>query len=93
MLLLALLLATAPVKDRVAQLAREDLAKELKVAPQKIQTKSVQPKEWPDAGLGCPEPGRMYAQMITPGFEIVLEAKGRKYTYHSDQKRVVRCDR
>lgn len=49
--------------------------------------------DWTDSALGCPEPGRMYAQVITPGYKIVISAAGTTATYHSDRSdRVVRCD-
>jgi hypothetical protein len=36
----------------------------------------------------------MYAQVITPGFLIVLAAQGQTYEYHTDQKAtVVLCNR
>jgi hypothetical protein len=31
----------------------------------------------------------MYAQVITPGFRVVLEAEGKQYLYHTDQGRFV----
>jgi hypothetical protein len=29
-----------------------------------------------DASLGCPQPGMAYAQVITPGYRVLLEAGG-----------------
>ena len=50
--------------------------------------------EWPDAGLGCPKPGMMYAQVVTPGFRLVFEYEGGQYEYHTDQdgSTVVKCE-
>lgn len=87
----SLLLAATPAQ-RVEGLARHDLAKKLAVDERKIETKSVKPTTWPDASLGCPEPGMMYAQMETPGFLIELASGGKTYRYHADRKRVVTCD-
>ncbi len=87
----------APVRPAAAALpslsARKDLAERLKVDPESIETSFVGPKTWPDASLGCPEPGMSYAQMETKGFLIELKAKDKTYTYHSDMKRAVPCDR
>jgi hypothetical protein len=33
-----------------------------------------------------------YAQVVTRGFLIELEAAGKSYRYHSDLKRVVPCE-
>ena len=38
---------------------------------------------WRDAALGCPQPGRMYAQVLTPGVLVELEAGGARYEYHA----------
>ena len=54
----------------------------------------IEPVEWRDAGLGCPEPGMMYAQVLTPGFRLVFEYEGQQYEYHTDQdgSTVVECE-
>jgi hypothetical protein len=76
----------------VVWLAKEDLAQRLSLAPDDIQLVSVEAVAWADTSLGCPQPGMMYAQVITPGFRVVLEAKGERYQYHADQDRgIVLC--
>jgi hypothetical protein len=89
---LSAVLLASPAAQRVERLARHDLAAKLAVEERKIATKSVKPTTWPDASLGCPEAGKMYAQMETPGFVIELAAGGKTYRYHADHKRVVTCD-
>jgi hypothetical protein len=79
--------------ERVIQLARQDLAQKLSVPIDEIREVSVEAVEWPDTSLGCPQPGMMYAQVITPGFKVVLAAKGQTVEYHTDAsgRRVVSC--
>ena len=67
-------------------LAKEDLAEHLGVAVEKITVLRVEAVEWPDTSLGCPQPGKMYAQVITPGYSIILKAGGEQYEYHSDSE-------
>jgi len=82
-----------PEVKAVVRLATEDLAKRLGLAPEAIQLVSVEPVEWSDASLGCPQPGMMYAQVITPGYLVMLEAEGEEYEYHTDKGRfVVLCE-
>lgn len=70
----------------------EAIGKDLGVAPETIQIVSVDARDWPDTSLGCPRPGEAYAQVITPGFLIVVEADGERIEFHSDQRdNVVRC--
>jgi hypothetical protein len=64
--------------------ARAGLAQRLDVPEQQIVVKSVEAVQWPDASLGCPQPGMMYAQVIIPGFRVVLEVEGQTYEVHTD---------
>ena len=52
------------------------------------------PVEWSDTSLGCPMPGLVYAQVITPGFRLVFDYQGQQNEYHTDQdgSNVVTCD-
>ncbi len=74
----------------VAQ-ARADLAARENVPAEEVEVVRVEAVDWPDASLGCPEPGMAYAQVITPGWRIVLRVGSREAVYHSDQRRVVRA--
>ena len=51
----------------------------------------VQPKEWPDASLGCPKPGVMYIQVVTRGYLIILSSGGRTLEYHASATSVAYC--
>jgi hypothetical protein len=73
-------------------LARQDLAGRLGLAADRIQVLSTEAVEWPDTGLGCPQPGMMYAQVLTPGHRIVLQADGQSYTYHTGGDNLVLCE-
>jgi hypothetical protein len=35
--------------------------------------------EWSDGSLGCPEAGMLYPQVITPGYQVVVELDGQRY--------------
>jgi hypothetical protein len=83
-----------PEAQEVVRLAKEDLAQRLGVAVGQIGLASVEAVEWSDTSLGCPQPGMMYAQVITPGYRVVLEAGGQSYEYHTDTGRfVVLCEK
>ena len=55
---------------------------------------ALEPVDWPNTSLGCPEPDMLYAQVITPGFRLVFEYEGQQYEYHTDQdgSTVVECE-
>ena len=69
--------------SRLVERATEDLMQATSAASDEITTVSTEEMEWSDSSLGCPEPDTMYAQMITPGYLIVLETGGETYKYHS----------
>lgn len=75
------------------QAAVRALAERLGVPESVVAVASWEPVDWPDTSLGCPEPGKMYAQVITPGYQVILEVNGKRYVAHTDRagRRVVFC--
>ena len=68
------------------------IARELGVSPQALTSVVVTPRVWSDASLGCPRPGGVYAEVLTPGFLIEFEISGEQYEFHADERgNVVRC--
>ncbi len=50
-------------------------------------------QDWPDSALGCPAPGMMYSQVVTPGFKLTYSDDTQTYDVHTDQSgaRAVLC--
>lgn len=65
--------------------ARRALAEKLGISTEEVTVVSSEEVDWPDTSLGCPQPGMMYAQVITPGYRIILEAQGQQYEAHTDR--------
>jgi hypothetical protein len=84
--------STSLEDDEIVRQARQDLAGRLGVDEESISVSRVEAVEWPDASLGCPQPGMMYAQVVTPGYLVVLEVDGKPYEYHTSQKHFVLCE-
>ena len=61
-----------------------DLAERLEISADEISNIQARAVEWNDGSLGCPQPGLMYIQVITPGFRVVLLAKDQMFDYHTD---------
>ena len=67
--------------DAVAY-AVKDLSEKLGISPELIVVTGSGEITWRDSSLGIPEPGKMYAQVLTEGVCVALEACGKKYEYH-----------
>ena len=78
--------------QRMVTLASEHLATRLNARLEQIALVKVTPVRWRDAGLGCPKPNIDYMQRETPGYNVLLEAGGDTFEYHTDQgKRAILC--
>jgi hypothetical protein len=69
-------------------IAKKDLSERLNIPIEDIKLVKEEAVDWPDTSLGYPEKGMSYAQVITPGFWIILKAQDKLYEYHSDYKRI-----
>lgn len=74
--------------------AREHVATQMDISTEAMEVVATAAVEWSDASLGCPDPGKLYAQVITPGYRIILEVEGREIEVHTDQegRNVVICN-
>jgi len=72
--------------------ARQALAHWLGISSEEIEVIEVEEVEWPDTSLGSPEPGMVYAQVITPGCRITLEVAGETYEVHTGGQQMVLYD-
>ena len=72
-----------PSLEPLVSIAVEDLAQRLDISEREIEILEVRKVVWPDASLGCPQPGKVYAQIQVDGLLIRLRAGGRMYFYHS----------
>jgi hypothetical protein len=74
----------APPVQKFVDLAKKDLLSRVSMDAASVNVAKTEEVLWPNAALGCPEPGKFYAQGRVPGFRIWLEAGGVQYDYHTD---------
>ena len=73
--------------------AREDLAQRLSIPVSQIDLVDAKDVVWPNASLGCPRPGMAYAEVLTPGYLILLKANNIEYEYHASRgTEVIYCE-
>ena len=63
--------------------ARSDLARRLGVSENDITAGQIEQTEFPDGALGAPREDEMSAQVITPGWRILLKAGDQTYEYRA----------
>ena len=79
--------------DRVKKLASTSLSSQLEIREISLTPIGIELIDWPDASLGCPKPGYLYAQVITPGYRITFDLNGVIHKIHStlDGTHMVNC--
>jgi len=73
--------------------ARRDLTVRLGVPAHDVRVVASDSRTWPDHRLGCVPRRGVEEPVPVPGYRIVLDADGKRYTYHTDLTgRIVRCE-
>ena len=67
------------------QAARIRLGIDTGINPARFNLRAVEAVQWTDTCLGIPQPGRVCASMIVPGYRIILGYSGQRYEVHTDQ--------
>ncbi|MEA3335649.1 MAG: hypothetical protein U9R25_07030 [Chloroflexota bacterium] len=73
-------------QTKIVATVAADLGKRLTVSTEEIEVVSVQSRDWPNSGLGCSQPNQRVMDVITPGYQIVLQSGDTTFTYHTDLK-------
>lgn len=64
------------------------------ITPENLTVVSMEEVQWRDSSLGCPKPGSMYMQVITPGTRIIVEGEGQTFSVHGRSlENLFVCDR
>lgn len=69
---------------RPIQIALEQMAADLGVAPEQLSVEEIDEKEWPDACLGLPEPNEECAEEVTAGWLALVDINGQIYELHTN---------
>jgi CO/xanthine dehydrogenase Mo-binding subunit len=82
----------SPQANPALEAAMAQAATRLGIARADLRIDRLEAREWPDAALGCPQPGVLYAQVLSPGYLIVISGAGKQLEYHTDERgKVVLC--
>jgi len=84
--------STTAIPREVRHAVVADAAKRFNVAESAVVLSRAEQVTWPDGSLGCPQPGRMYTQMLVEGFRVAAKTTEGELTYHTDRRgNVVSC--
>jgi len=78
-------------ENEAIRLAEETLSESLNVDLDQIEVVFVTKIDWPDASLGCPQKGMFYAQVIIPGYKVILKVDEDQYDIHVGEGHAVIC--
>jgi len=78
--------STSEIPETVRRAVVADAATRFKVSPNDVVLIRAEQVMWPDGALGCPRPGRSYAQMQVPGFRVVAKTPNGELLYHTDKR-------
>lgn len=73
--------APEAVVSQVSQL----LEQQFNVPAANISVESVEPMEWSDGSLGCPEPGKIYTQALVAGYMLMVSDGSQTYELHTNE--------
>lgn len=64
----------------------DDAATRSGVPRDQLVVARAEPVTWPDGGLGCPEPGMMYIQVLVDGYWVVIQTGKQELDYRGTDR-------
>ncbi|HUQ08970.1 MAG TPA: hypothetical protein VM146_01550 [Steroidobacteraceae bacterium] len=84
--------AAAGIPKVVRHAVVADAARRFEVPESAVVLARAEQVTWGDGSLGCPVPGRVYAQMLVPGYRVTAATASGQMLYHTDSLgNVVTC--
>ena len=75
---------SSAARQKAFDAAAAQLSHDVHAPKDSIAGVSQEEVTWPDGCLGCPKTGEMCAQVLTPGYRVVLRVGDATYEYHTD---------
>ena len=88
----AVMVTAGSSQDQAVAAARRVVHDRLAVPDSRIDLVDVEATQWPDASLGCPAKGEVYAQVITDGYRVRLRVDDRTFDVRVAGHRALICD-
>lgn len=75
----------------MVEAAVSQAAMDFGVSRAEVELTNYSEQLWPSTALGCPEPGKSYAQIVVPGFQVVVSIDQTIAIYHTGDGRAIHC--
>jgi hypothetical protein len=76
-----------------ASIAQRAVAERLNVSTDELQVVQSEAVDFGSPALGCPQPGMMYAQVITPGYKVIVAYGQQRFDVRVSGKSGRICER
>lgn len=77
--------ADSKTREEAFKESVKDLSKKIGAPTSDIAGVAQEDVTWPDSCLGCVKTGETCAQVLTPGYRIVLRVRDATYEYHTNR--------
>ncbi|MDQ5859155.1 MAG: hypothetical protein M3542_12890, partial [Acidobacteriota bacterium] len=77
--------ADSKTREEAFRASVKDLSKKIGAPESDIAGVTQEDYTWPDSCLGCTKTGESCAQVLTPGYKIVLRVRDATYEYHTNR--------
>ena len=77
-------MAKEQLSDSLKQTILEAVSTEQNVPVDQLEITAAEAADWPDACLGLAKPDEMCAQMMTPGWAVMVTKGGQTWQYRTD---------
>lgn len=78
-------------EQEAVNLAKVMLVERLGESSGSIELVGLEPRQWSDTSLGCRSRGVSYAQVIIPGYRIILKTRDRSYDLRTGGGNAIEC--
>jgi hypothetical protein len=77
--------ADSKTREEAFRESVKDLSKKIGAPASDVAGVVQEDVTWPDSCLGCVKTGEVCAQVLTPGYRIVLRVRDATYEYHTNR--------
>ena len=85
------MIPSTPNLEKLIAKATDALAQQLSIPASQISLIEATEVMWSNSSLGCPQEGMAYADVLTPGYLILLGYNGNTFEYHAGKDSIVTC--